>query len=766
MANHADFTPVMKGYTGQGAFRFWCQKVLPLVYDDSLSYYELLNKVVVYLNNTIADVANVEDNVTALHEAYVALQNFVNDYVDTLDFPAEVNRRLDEMAANGTLTELMLPFIPTIIGAWLEENITPTSPPLDRSFLVPNAAAESDAVGIMFDKAMVSRTQIQDGEDLDDYYEKSGMYYCSRATSTTIDNAPWVDSPFVLCVRGAVTNPSAAGQVQYAFNHAGGFAYRFRYTNSWGDWFYATTTKDEALIMMTRGAISDGEDLDSFYDKSGMYYVNINVAQTVDNTPWNNKKYVLFVKASTDPNARTGQAQFAFTDDGAFAFRLRYLDRWSSWTHIGETADDFKFMYTRGTIPATANLDNYYNQSGMWYCNRDNAGTAFNTPWNDAPFSLFVKSASTEDAGSGQAQYAFSFGGGFAWRFRYLESWGAWRYALTSEDDRLIVKTRGSVEANTDIDSLYRYSGFYYVTSTVAEAANGSPWSNIGYMLLTKCTTAAESQSGQCQMAISTRGDFAVRARFVGEWTPWYYIATKNETTFFDLSIFESIGIIGASYDTGASFDAERTTTVYEWKNAWLNILSRRFGFTPGVYAYPGATTERWLDPTWTGADHCITLFESDDPCELYLVGLGGNDTVTGSIEDCAAFDADPTSTPTTFYGNYAKILYLINQKAPTCRIILCYPPSANIRGDLTEAKEAIKEIAEYYELPLLDLLQNGTWRRYAKSYCSTRPGHNYHPTPLGHAMLAQVYNEMISSTFINYPQYFYTWRNFTEETP
>ena len=32
-------------------FKFWCQKVLPLVYDDSLSYYELLCKVVDYINN-------------------------------------------------------------------------------------------------------------------------------------------------------------------------------------------------------------------------------------------------------------------------------------------------------------------------------------------------------------------------------------------------------------------------------------------------------------------------------------------------------------------------------------------------------------------------------------------------------------------------------------------------------------------------------------------------------------------------------------------
>lgn len=34
-------------------FHFWCQKVLPLVYDNSLSYYEVLCKVVKYINDLI-----------------------------------------------------------------------------------------------------------------------------------------------------------------------------------------------------------------------------------------------------------------------------------------------------------------------------------------------------------------------------------------------------------------------------------------------------------------------------------------------------------------------------------------------------------------------------------------------------------------------------------------------------------------------------------------------------------------------------------------
>jgi hypothetical protein len=52
----ADFSPTQGNYKELKPFRYWCQKVLPLVYDDSLSYYELLCKVVDYLNKTMEDV--------------------------------------------------------------------------------------------------------------------------------------------------------------------------------------------------------------------------------------------------------------------------------------------------------------------------------------------------------------------------------------------------------------------------------------------------------------------------------------------------------------------------------------------------------------------------------------------------------------------------------------------------------------------------------------------------------------------------------------
>ena len=110
----ADFTPNLGNYKTLQPFRYWCQKVLPLVYDDSLSYYELLCKVVDYLNKTMEDVETLHGDVTNLHMAYEELQGYVNGYFSTLDVQKEINNKLDEMAKNGTLSALMQPYLQNI----------------------------------------------------------------------------------------------------------------------------------------------------------------------------------------------------------------------------------------------------------------------------------------------------------------------------------------------------------------------------------------------------------------------------------------------------------------------------------------------------------------------------------------------------------------------------------------------------------------------------------------------------------------------------
>lgn len=52
--------------------RYWVHKVLPLVYDDSLSYYELLNKVVNKLNELIKNNDEIPDYVATMIESYIS----------------------------------------------------------------------------------------------------------------------------------------------------------------------------------------------------------------------------------------------------------------------------------------------------------------------------------------------------------------------------------------------------------------------------------------------------------------------------------------------------------------------------------------------------------------------------------------------------------------------------------------------------------------------------------------------------------------------
>ena len=80
-----DFTPNQSEYKNLGTFRFWCQKVLPLAYDDSVSYYELLCKVLQYLNDTIVNISFAGEDIAKLYTAYELLQGYVNNYFDNID---------------------------------------------------------------------------------------------------------------------------------------------------------------------------------------------------------------------------------------------------------------------------------------------------------------------------------------------------------------------------------------------------------------------------------------------------------------------------------------------------------------------------------------------------------------------------------------------------------------------------------------------------------------------------------------------------------
>ena len=84
---------------GLSRFRFWCQKVLPAVYDDSLTYYELLCKVINKLNELIekdneqSDVINLL--VKELEELRTLFEKFQESGFDDY-YKEQVEKWIDE----------------------------------------------------------------------------------------------------------------------------------------------------------------------------------------------------------------------------------------------------------------------------------------------------------------------------------------------------------------------------------------------------------------------------------------------------------------------------------------------------------------------------------------------------------------------------------------------------------------------------------------------------------------------------------------------
>lgn len=122
-------------------FKIWCQKVLPNVYDDSLSYYEYLCKMNEYLNEVIEQMNTLteaeeqfQENMTQSWEEYSQnltnawneTKNYIDNYFDNLNVQNEINNKLDNMALDGTLSALIEPFVTQQIGGVVANQIGDT----------------------------------------------------------------------------------------------------------------------------------------------------------------------------------------------------------------------------------------------------------------------------------------------------------------------------------------------------------------------------------------------------------------------------------------------------------------------------------------------------------------------------------------------------------------------------------------------------------------------------------------------------------------
>jgi len=113
--------PTIQPRTVTGIFTNYIAKVLPLAFDESMSYYECLCALLNYINDTIVpDINNTNDGLGELQGFYEELQSYVNNYFENLDVQEEINNKLDAMAEDGTLGNIINPYLETYKNELLE----------------------------------------------------------------------------------------------------------------------------------------------------------------------------------------------------------------------------------------------------------------------------------------------------------------------------------------------------------------------------------------------------------------------------------------------------------------------------------------------------------------------------------------------------------------------------------------------------------------------------------------------------------------------
>lgn len=226
-------------------FRFWCNKVLPMVYDNSLSYYELLCKVVDKLNETIdsqndtqqlvanfieavtsdlneirtyldtelgeqntkidnaiaAFQAEIDDfegdvmgNITALTSAFDDLQEYVDDYFDNLDISEEVQEAFNEYVADHDIVEM--------VETLNKPKILFVGANLETSLIV--SAMDNEATKYNFNVGQTGGINYMDEQGGDSYIDN--LTNVDERTDLSVNAAGWYNAASVTHV--VVTTPA------------------------------------------------------------------------------------------------------------------------------------------------------------------------------------------------------------------------------------------------------------------------------------------------------------------------------------------------------------------------------------------------------------------------------------------------------------------------------------------------------------------------------------------------------------------------------
>ena len=151
--------------------------------------------------------------------------------------------------------------------------------------------------------------------------------------------------------------------------------------------------------------------------------------------------------------------------------------------------------------------------------------------------------------------------------------------------------------------------------------------------------------------------------------------------------------------------------------------------------------------------DHGLSLLNSSDPQDLYIIALGIND-YSKLGDSYLGVENDINTEADTFYGNYGKIISAIRTKAPQAKIVLS-TMSYDSQGTAHNYNEATETIAKHFGLPVIE--QNSYPLFTSDLYLNHMVGG--HPTAPVYAAMANAFQHLIEESMVDNLDYFMTYK-------
>ncbi len=186
--------------------------------------------------------------------------------------------------------------------------------------------------------------------------------------------------------------------------------------------------------------------------------------------------------------------------------------------------------------------------------------------------------------------------------------------------------------------------------------------------------------------------------------------------------------------------------------NVYHQVMKRKFGLAEARnYGVSGTRYARQLVPTAEPCDRdfCERLHQMDDDADVVVVFGGTNDFGHGDAPIGTPEDREPN----TFYGACHYIYSHLTEKYPDALIVVMTPlhrrnesftdgdshQKACHSGDLRRYVGIIREVAEYYSLPVLDLYACSGIQPNIPVNCERYTVDGLHPNDRGNARIADL---------------------------